>query len=41
MTDQYAGEKRWVFSFDSNEETEETYPTERKRVPDERSEVLK
>ena len=35
MTDQYAEEKRWVFSFDLEEESEGECLTEReKRVPD-------
>ena len=32
ITDQYAEEKRWVFSLDLKEESEDD--TERKRVPD-------
>ena len=38
MTDQYALEKTWVFSFDLKEENEDR---EKKRVPDHRSDVLK
>ena len=41
-TDQYAKEKRRVFSFDLTEEREDKCLTERgKRVPDHRSDVLK
>ena len=40
-TDQHAVEKRWVFSFDLKEESEDERLTERKRVPDDRSDVLK
>ena len=41
MTDQYAEKKRWVLSFGLKEETEDERLTERKRVPDRRSDVLK
>ena len=42
MTDQYAEEKRWVFSFDLKEESEDKMPDrDRKGVPEYRSNVLK
>ena len=41
MTAQYAEEKRWVFSFDLKEEWRWMPDRERKRVPDQRSDVLK
>ena len=40
-TDQHVVEKRWVFSFDLKEENKDECPTERKRVPHHRSDVLK
>ena len=40
-TNPYAGEKRWVFSFDIKEQCEEECPTETGRVLDHRSDVFK
>jgi len=39
--DQYAEEKRWVFSFDLKKGSEDECLTERKGVPEHRSDVLK
>ena len=41
MTDKYVEEKRWVFRFDLKIESEEECLTERKRVPDDRSQMKK
>jgi len=40
-TDQYAREKRWVFSFDLKEESEDECLTDRGRVSEHGSDVLK